>query len=96
MQKKTGKRRTPRELPIVQWQGLDYFVDGRLNQFREVDNPHNFIDFDTMVGGQMCHELHVMKCPHCKLDELMYTEDDGNSLECSRCGTEFEKCGECQ
>ena len=95
MQKKTGQRRRPRELPIVHWNGLDYFVDGRLNQFREVDNPHNFIDFDTVIGGQMCQECHVMKCPYCELDELMYTDDDGNSLECSRCGNRFEKCGEC-
>ena len=89
MARRAESHRRPWQLPIVHWSGADYFVDGRLRQFRQVDNPHNFIDFGTEIGEQMCDECHVMRCPHCEQDELMYTDDDGQSWECSRCGYRF-------
>jgi len=43
----------PRRLPIVQIDGINWFVDVRLRQFREVKNPHNFVDFDSEAGERM-------------------------------------------
>ena len=86
METRRANHQRPWQLPIVHWSGADYFVDGRLRQFRQVDNPHNFIDFGTEIGEQMCDECHVMRCPDCEQDEMMYIDDDGKSWECSRCG----------
>jgi len=33
------------ELPTVTIGGQEYFVDDRLRQLRNVENPHDFIDF---------------------------------------------------
>jgi hypothetical protein len=46
----------PGRLPIVNWQGADYFVDRRLRQFREVRNPHHFVDFDSPEGKEILRE----------------------------------------
>jgi len=35
----------PRRLPIVCVDGVEYFVDIRLRQLRDVGNPHRFLDF---------------------------------------------------
>lgn len=47
---------TPRSLPTTILNGKTYFVDKRLNQLRNVENPHDFInilDADLVVftGG---------------------------------------------
>lgn len=34
---------TPRQLPIIEFKGKNYFVDSRLNQMRNVDNPHDYL-----------------------------------------------------
>lgn len=39
-----------RQLPIVEMKGKKYFRDDRLQQFRNVENPHDFVDFED-VGG---------------------------------------------
>ena len=36
----------PVQLPVVTMNGKSYFVDSRLRQYRNVENPHDFIDFD--------------------------------------------------
>ena len=38
-------------------------IDTDLNEFKEVDKPHNFIDFDTEIGQQMWSECHITECP---------------------------------
>lgn len=35
---------TPRSLPTTILNGKTYFVDKRLNQLRNVENPHDFIN----------------------------------------------------
>ena len=37
--------RMPRRLPIVTIHGKRYFLDLRLYQYRNVENPNDFIDF---------------------------------------------------
>ncbi len=36
----------PVQLPVVTMNGKSYFVDSRLKQYRNVENPHDFIAFD--------------------------------------------------
>jgi hypothetical protein len=40
---------SPRRLPIVLIGKKPFYRDDRLRQFRSVDNPHVFIDFDEVV-----------------------------------------------
>ena len=37
--------RLPRRLPVVSIKGKRYFLDRRLRQYRNVENPHDWIDF---------------------------------------------------
>jgi len=43
----------PRRLPIVRIDNVCWFVDVRLRQFRDVTNPHNYVDFDSDAGERM-------------------------------------------
>jgi hypothetical protein len=36
-----------RRLPIVELEGKKYFVDLRLRQLRNVDNPHDFMSLEA-------------------------------------------------
>ena len=49
-QNKISKQHGPRQLPMVFLHGVYYYVDERLKQFREINNPHNFIAFDSEAG----------------------------------------------
>ena len=81
--------RRPRQLPIVHLRGVDYFVDIQMNRFMEVDNPYNFIDFDTEIGKQMWSEYHVIECPNCGIDEGVWEHESGDRKVCSWCGCSF-------
>lgn len=37
-----------RQLPLVSLNGKKFFRDDRLRQFRNVDNPHEFMDFEDV------------------------------------------------
>jgi len=37
-----------RRLPVVEYKGKRYFLDDRLKQIRNVDNPHDFADFEEL------------------------------------------------
>jgi len=39
-------------LPVVDYKGKKYFRDDRLRQIRNVENPHDYIDFEEMNGGE--------------------------------------------
>jgi len=41
-----------RQLPIIDYKGKKYFRDDRLRQIRNVDNPHEYVDFEDMNGGE--------------------------------------------
>ena len=41
-----GKQKNPRQLPTLKLKnGKAYFVDERLKQLRNVNDPHDFIDY---------------------------------------------------
>jgi len=41
---------TTHQLPVIVYKGKKYYRDTKLRQIRNVDNPHDFIDFDDMEG----------------------------------------------
>lgn len=45
-QNNQAENRSPVQLPIIQMNGRSYYVDSRLKQYRNIENPHDFIDFD--------------------------------------------------
>ena len=89
MESETRYKRSPHQLQIVRLHGVDYFVDIQMNQFREVDNPYNFIDFDTEIGKQMWSEYHVIECPNCGVDDADWGHESGSTNVCSLCGFSF-------
>jgi hypothetical protein len=42
------------QLPIVKINGLDFYQDDRLHQYRQVDNPDNFFDQDDVTTAKLC------------------------------------------
>ena len=45
-QNKQTESQSPVALPIIKMNGKSYYVDSRLRQYRNVENPHDFIDFE--------------------------------------------------
>lgn len=41
----------PRRLPVVRRNGKQYFLDRRLEQYRNMENPHDVIDFRKGLQG---------------------------------------------
>jgi hypothetical protein len=41
-----------RQLPTVDFAGTKFIVDFRLNEFRELDNPHNRISLDALEDNE--------------------------------------------
>lgn len=45
-QNKQAESKSPVKLPVVKMNDKSYYVDERLKQYRNVENPHDFIEFD--------------------------------------------------
>ena len=43
---------------MVYVQGIYYYVDERLKHFREINNPHIFIEFNSEAGRFLWDEYH--------------------------------------
>ncbi|MFH1613799.1 MAG: hypothetical protein ABIG61_01765 [Planctomycetota bacterium] len=75
----------PTALPIVQHRLIRYFADLRLGQFRDMENPHNFIEFDSEQGGLICRQTGVISCPECGTSAIVSPALDREKLRCVRC-----------
>ena len=72
MKQKNGTMRCgPRRLPIAQLNGVFYYVDERLKQFREVTDPHNYVDFDTESGRQLCNDYYSLGEDMCAAERII-------------------------
>lgn len=49
------RRKMPRSLPVMTIGGTRYFVDCRLGQIRNIDNPHSYVD---IIDGWLKWEPH--------------------------------------
>ena len=52
-------------LPIATLPTGRYFVDLRLGEFRQVENPFNVVRFGSDAGQDMCRRANVASCPSC-------------------------------
>jgi len=75
----------PRVLPVVQYGSTRYFADLRLRQFRDIENPHNYIDFDSKQGRLMCRQTGVLWCPECGMSVIISKAFEQQNLRCMRC-----------
>jgi hypothetical protein len=73
----------PKVLPIVRVRDKEFFVDLRLGQFREVHDPHAFIDFDTPEGDDLLEYVPLAECQHCGFKAIITNTDD--DLSCMKC-----------
>jgi hypothetical protein len=75
----------PRMLPIVHYGTTAYFADLRLGQFRDIENPHNFVDFDSEQGWLMCSQTGVVRCPECRMSVIVSKAFEQERLRCMQC-----------
>ena len=75
----------PRVLPVVYYGTTAYFADLFLGQFRDMKNPHNYIDFDSEQGRLMCRQTGVLWCSECRMSVILSKAFEGQSLQCMQC-----------
>ena len=75
----------PWALPIVQVGPTQYFADLRLRQFRDVNNPHNYVDFDSEQGRHMCERTAIVVCRECRTAAIVSTALKRDELRCMYC-----------
>ena len=80
----------PRHLTVLRLPGISYFIDLQLGQFRDVDNPGNYIDFDSDDGRRLCQQANVISCRKCRAHMIVSRRLFANELTCVRCMTPLE------
>ncbi len=75
----------PWTLPIVRVDATMYFAYLRLRQFRDISNPHNYIDFDSERGRRMCRQNGIIICPGCETAAIVSPALDMEKLRCVQC-----------
>ena len=75
----------PWVLPIIQHGPTQYFADLRLRQFRNVENPHDYVNFDSEKGRQMCEQAGIVVCRECKMAAIVSPAIDREDLRCMNC-----------
>ena len=72
VKKKKRVEQQLRLLPVVQFQEKEYFVDVWQREFREVDNPENYVCFGSEQGQQMMETCDAMRYREYKLDQKVW------------------------
>lgn len=85
MEKEAGEAGGPWALPIVQHGPTQYFADLRLRQFRNVKDPHDYVDFDSEQGEQMREQTGVVVCKECKTAAIISRALNRDELRCMNC-----------
>jgi hypothetical protein len=85
MEKKREEAGGPWVLPMVQHGPTQYFTDLRLRQFRNVQNPHEYVDFDSEQGRQMCEQAGIVVCRECQMAAIISPAIDRKELRCMNC-----------
>jgi len=81
------KERTyPRRLPTVSFDGVEYFMDERLHEFRAVLNVHHRVDFQSGAGAAMVDAFYLIDCPHCNQELCVFWWTIKDSVVCTGCG----------
>ena len=85
MEKEKKEAGGPWLLPIIQHGPTQYFTDLRLRQFRNVKNPHEYVDFNSEQGRQMCEQAGIVVCRECQMAALISPALDRKELRCMNC-----------
>ena len=88
--KKTNNWQGPRMLPILRLSEASYFIDLQLGQFRDIEDPGNYTDFDSQDGRQMCQQANVVSCSKCGAHIIVSSRLRTDALNCVRCMTPLE------
>ena len=62
-----------------------YFADLLLGEFRDIENPHSFVDFDSEQGRLMCRQTGVLWCPGCGMGVIISKAFEQQTLRCMQC-----------
>ncbi len=79
------KEAVPRSLPIILYEGQQYFTDLRLNEFRPVRGLFSSIPFDSEQGKVMCRSTGVVTCISCGMSVIISKVYENNQLRCMQC-----------
>jgi len=74
-----------RALPVVLFEGKQYFADLRLNEFRPVQGLLESIPFDSEEGKVMCRNTGMVTCKSCGMSFLISMAYEEEPLRCMRC-----------
>ena len=88
--KNTNKWHGPRILPILRLAEVSYSMDLQLGQFRDIEGPGNYTDFDSQDGRQMCQQANVVSCSKCGAHVIVSSRLRTDGLNCVRCMTPLE------
>jgi len=80
----------PARLAILTLPGRQYFIDLRLGQFRNVEDPGDYVPFDSEEGGQLCRLANVVSCRHCRTHVIVSRWLREGPMRCVRCGLVVE------
>ena len=72
-------------LPIVQYGLGRFYPDLGTNRFRDIENRHNFIHFDSEQGRIMCERIGIIVCRNCGMSVIVSGEFDLGKLHCMQC-----------
>ena len=75
----------PRVLPVVQYGQTRYFADLRLAQFRDIENPHNYVEFNSEQGRLICRQTGVIWCSECGMSAIVSKVSEQQNLRCMQC-----------
>jgi len=87
MEKEGEEANGPWVLPVVQFGATQYFADLRLRQFRNVKNPHAYVDFDSEQGRLMCERAGIVVCRECQMAAIISPAVNRKELRCMNCLT---------
>lgn len=83
------------ELPKVQIGDKTYYDDAKLREYRNVDNPHDKIDYDNTVicpdCGKILTELHFKDEGHYNIANKSETDGTERFFTCPECNAEIDK-----
>jgi len=80
--RKTKGRRT---LPLVHRGQIPYFVDLCSRQLRNVWKPHEYLDFESEEGKQMCGRCGIVICRECQMAAIISPVIDRKELRRMNC-----------
>ncbi len=90
MGNKKNRYKGPSFLPILRLPGISYFIDLQLGQFRDVENPGDYHDFDSEEGRRMRQQANVVTCSRCNANMIVSGRLKADGLNCVRCMTPIE------